>query len=111
MTFKPSIWQPIAIVLSVLNVAAVAYASSQGEPSHAAGHAALALVFGVWAQRLGHRRGKGEPQPPLEALAELEAEVSQLRAELTETQERLDFAERMLAQGQETRRVGPERQN
>jgi hypothetical protein len=31
-----------------------------------------------------------------------------LRDELTETQERLDFAERVLAQGQETRRVGPQ---
>ena len=110
MTFKPSTWQPIAWVLSALNVGALAFAGMQGEPLHAAGHAALALVFGVWAQRLGLRRGKGE-LPPLEALAELEAEVSQLRTELTETQERLDFAERMLAQGQETRRVGPERQN
>jgi hypothetical protein len=111
MTFKPSTWQPIAWMLSAVNVGALAFAGMQGEPLHAAGHAALALGFGVWAQRLGVRRGKSELQPPLEALAELEAEVSQLRAELTETQERLDFAERMLAQGQETRRVGPERQD
>jgi len=35
--------------------------------------------------------------------------MSNVRRELSEAQERLDFAERMLAQGQESRRVGPER--
>jgi hypothetical protein len=34
--------------------------------------------------------------------------VSDQRRELTETQERLDFAERLLAQGRETHRVGLE---
>ena len=34
--------------------------------------------------------------------------MAKLRQELTESQERLDFVERMLAQGRETRRVGPE---
>jgi hypothetical protein len=35
--------------------------------------------------------------------------VSSLRQELGEAQERLDFAERVLAQGAEARRVEPER--
>jgi hypothetical protein len=43
----------------------------------------------------------------LEALDSIEAEVGRLRQELGETQERLDFAERVLAQGQESRRMGP----
>jgi hypothetical protein len=38
----------------------------------------------------------------------LEQEVGTLRQELSETQERLDFAERVLAQGPETRRVAPQ---
>ena len=39
----------------------------------------------------------------------LEVEMGNLRQELSETQERLDFAERLLAQRAEPRRVGPER--
>ena len=39
----------------------------------------------------------------------LENEVGSLRHELNETQERLDFAERLLAQPPESRRVGPDR--
>jgi hypothetical protein len=42
-------------------------------------------------------------------LEALDQEVGALRREMIETQERLDFAERMLAQGQETRRVEPPR--
>ena len=38
----------------------------------------------------------------------LEGEVSHLGRELSEAQERLDFTERVLAQVQESRRVGPE---
>jgi hypothetical protein len=45
----------------------------------------------------------------LEALDAIETEVSGLRRELSETQERLDFTERMLAQGSEARRMDPQR--
>jgi hypothetical protein len=108
MTFKPALWHPIAIVLSVINLVAVGVAAGAAEPWHAAGHAALALAFGLWAQRLRQRQGPGgsEREARLEVL---EADVGNLRLELNETQERLDFAERLLAQGQESRRVGPER--
>ena len=41
-------------------------------------------------------------------LQALDQEVGILRREMIETQERLDFAERLLAQGPETRRVGPQ---
>jgi hypothetical protein len=118
MTFKPAIWYPIAIVLSAGNLVGVGYAAGAGEALHAAAHAALALAFGLWAQRLRQRRlspslGSGEHQAGLEALdglEALEAEVSKLRQEVSETQERLDFAERVLAQRPEAPRVGPQRQ-
>lgn len=40
------------------------------------------------------------------AIEELRAEVDQLRAELSEVHERLDFAERLLARGSEERAKG-----
>jgi hypothetical protein len=104
MTFKSAIWQPIAVVLSAVNLVATGLAAGSAEPWHATVHAALALGFGLWAQRLRKGApGRGELQAGLEAL---ELDVSELRRELSETQERLDFAERMLAQGLESRRVG-----
>lgn len=110
MNFKPAIWYPIAIVLSVVNLVAVGLAAGQSEPWHAAGHAGLGLAFGLWAQRLRQRpRGSELPAPleVLDALDALEAEVSKLRQELSETQERMDFTERVLAKGPESRRMDP----
>jgi hypothetical protein len=116
MTFKPATWYPIAIVLSGINVVAAWFAARQGEPSHAAVHVAIAVGFALWALRLRPRPGAGEPGAGSETLegvqgqfAALEGEMNRLRRELTEAQERLDFVERLLAQGRETRRVGPER--
>jgi len=111
MTFKPAIWSPIAVVLSAINLVAVGFAAGEPQPWHAAIHAALALAFGLWAQRLRQGRGGSELQAPLEvleALDALDADVSKLRQELSETQERLDFAERLLAQKPEARRKDPE---
>jgi hypothetical protein len=105
MTFKPAIWQPIAIVLSVLNLVAGGFAAASAEPWHVTVHAALALAFGLWAQRLGQTSAGRELQAGLEAL---QFELYNLRRELTETQERLDFVERRLAQGPDPHRVGPE---
>ncbi|HJR16745.1 MAG TPA: hypothetical protein VJ808_07820 [Gemmatimonadales bacterium] len=106
MTFKSAIWYPIAGVLSAINLVAVGFAArAPDEPWHAAGHAALALAFGLWAQRVRQRTRGGELQPPFEGLEALEGEVSQLRQEMNEMQERLDFTERVLAQGPEARRV------
>jgi hypothetical protein len=106
MTFRPALWYPIAVVLSVLNVVGVAFAVGPAEPWHATIHAALAVGFGLWAQRLRQGSGSGALQDALQAL---EIEVSALRHELSEAQERLDFAERVMAQKQEAPRVGPER--
>ncbi|MGH7426845.1 MAG: hypothetical protein ACREMW_13870 [Gemmatimonadales bacterium] len=112
MTFKPSTWLPIAVVVTVINVLGAGYAVGTAEPAHAAAHVVLGLVFGLWAYRL--RQGTSESAASaggeLEAGIEaLEFEVSDLRRELSEMQERLDFAERVLAQKPESRRVDPKR--
>ena len=110
MAFKSRIWYPIAVVLSALNLVGVGFAAGEPEPWHAGIHAALALAFGLWAQRLRQGPVVSELQAPnevLDALDALEAEVGRLRQELSETQERMDFTERLLAQGQEGRRAGP----
>ncbi len=101
MTFKPKIWFPIATVLSALNVGAVWFAAVPGEPLHATVHATLAVAFGLWAVRL--RLGTGARGLEAE-LDEMELEMEALRHELAEAQEKVDFAERVLAQGVEQRR-------
>ena len=107
MTFKSRIWQPVAIGLSAVNLVAVGFAASGAEPWHAAVHSVLALAFGLGAERLRQRRvtAGGDLDSGLEAL---ELDVSELRRELTEVQERLDFTERMLTQGAEARRTDAE---
>jgi hypothetical protein len=108
MTFKPRIWQPIALILSAINLVAVGFAASAAEPWHAASHAALAMAFGWWTLRLG-QAGQGAGATALEARVEaLEGELGNLRGELGEAQERLDFAERILARVREERRLGPD---
>ena len=107
MTFKPRIWQPVAILLSAGNLVGVGLAAGAAEPLHAGLHAVLGLAFGLWAQRLGRApSASGDLQAGLEAL---ELEVTDVRRELGEVQERLDFAERLLAQNREAPRVGSER--
>ena len=74
---------------------------------------ALAVAFGLWAGRLRPRPG-GTELPGGSDLQDrfegLEGEMTKLRQELAETQERLDFVERLLAQGRDARRVGPQHQ-
>jgi hypothetical protein len=100
MTFKPSIWYPIAVGLSVINLVAVGFAARPAEPWHATIHAGLALAFGLWARHLRSGTGAGDAQARLE---ELDSEINRLREEVSEMQERLDFAERVLAKGPEPR--------
>ena|SRR5688572_2108051 len=101
MTFRSRIWQPTALILSALNLVGVGMAAGAAEPLHAGIHATLALAFWSWAQRLRQGPREAGRLPRLEAL---ELEVRELRRELGEAQERLDFTERMLAQGVEARR-------
>jgi hypothetical protein len=106
MTFKSWIWQPTALGLTALNLIGVGMAAGAAEPWHAGIHATLALAFWSWAQRLRQAPRESGRLPAVEAL---ELEVGELRRELGEAQERLDFTERMLAQGAEARRTESER--
>jgi hypothetical protein len=60
------------------------------------------------AKVIAQSRVAGDPDTAAHLQA-LDQEVGTLRREMIETQERLDFAERLLAQGPETRRVEPQR--
>jgi len=56
------------------------------------------------------RRVGGERHPPAPALADQDAilaELEQLRQEMNEMQERLDFTERMLARHEDAKRLAP----
>ena len=110
MTFKSRTWFPIAVVLAVANVVATGFAAAGAEPVHASTHAALAVAFAVWAQYLRRRIAGGESEAQidvLDAVDRLDAEVNKLRLEVGEMQERLDFAERLLAKGRDAPRVDP----
>ncbi len=111
MNFKPTVWHPIAIGLAVINAGAAAFAAAQAEPWHATVHVGLAAAFWLWAQRLRFRLEQPQAMVGseiLDRLDALESEVGGMRRELGEAQERLDFAERVLAQQPEQRRLGPE---
>lgn len=113
MALNPKIWYPIAVGATVINVVSAGFAMG---PAHITIHAVLAVGFGLWAQRLRRSKTGGEQlqvdsgatEQLQEGFEALQAEVIRLRQELSETQERVDFVERVLAQGKEARRVGPQ---
>jgi hypothetical protein len=111
VTFKPSVWYPIALAATVINLVGIGFAAQSAEPMHAAIHGVLAVAFALWARRLrlaASPGSSGQSELP-DRLEALDVEVTRLRQELTETQERLDFAERLLAQSREKPRVNPQR--
>lgn len=109
MASKTRFWCVVLVLLSAGNLVSVWFAARSGEPWHATIHAALALAFGLWAQ--GRKRLE-EAQLHAGALDEgneveiaaLGDEVGEVRRELGEVQERLDFAERLLSQAREVDR-------
>ncbi|OLC47099.1 MAG: hypothetical protein AUH68_01680 [Gemmatimonadetes bacterium 13_1_40CM_4_69_5] len=65
----------------------------------------LRPVAAAIAKRIAGEHRSPVPDPPQrDAIA---AEVEQLRQEMTEMQERLDFAERLLAKQRGAERIGP----
>jgi len=54
--FKHRAWIPVAWLLSLANLISVWFAARPAEPTHATGHALLAVLFGLGAQRLGLRK-------------------------------------------------------
>lgn len=93
---------PIALtLLSAGNIAAIyaAVESATPDPMHATLHGVLAVGFAAWAQWAWRRRTETAPASDSQARIEgVETEIDSMRQELLEAQERLDFAERMLAQ-------------
>lgn len=120
MWFKHRAWVPIAWLLSLGNVVAVWFAAQPAEPWHATTHAVLAVGFALGARHLSARRRSpgsygqvpgttGEQVELRQAVAQnelLQETVDGLQPRLQELEERLDFAERMLAQRREADRPG-----
>jgi len=104
MQFKPALWFPIAVILAAGNLIAVPIYAA--EPWHSFAHGAVGVLFAMWAQRLKQRRDverKAVEAGGGERVDVLEDEMTKLRQELNDAQERLDFTERMLTQKDQTR--------
>lgn len=66
----------------------------------------LVKIARLWGP--GAQSQSGPVVQRLEArMEQMEQELATLQHDLSETQERLDFAERMLAQSREGKRIGP----
>lgn len=113
MKFRPTIWFPIAAVLSLLNVVSVWFAAQPAEPMHATIHAVFAVAFGLWAQRLRSAARAGgslkERLDEVEAFRALEGEVGMLREALAESQTRAEFSEALLGRRGESLASEPEK--
>jgi hypothetical protein len=107
---KTRFWNTVLVLLSAGNVVSVWFAAQPGEPLHATIHAALAVAFGLWAQGRMRpevawwRSGALGKESEGESVT-LRDEVGDVRRELGEVQERLDFAERLLSQTREEDRL------
>jgi hypothetical protein len=101
MRFRNRGWIPLAWLASAVNLGAVWFAAAPGEPMHATLHAALAVGFGLGARHLQHRhRALLQDQQLQEVLDEnayLEATNETMQARVRELEERVDFADRLLA--------------
>ena len=109
MVSKTRFWNGVLVLLSAGNLVSVWFAAQPGEAWHATIHGALALGFGLWAQgrmRLEEARSRAgalDNGSEVEIPA-LRDEVGEVRRELGEMHERLDFAERLLSQAREADR-------
>ena len=111
MWFKHRAWIPIAWLLSLGNVVSVWFAAMPAEPGHATAHAALAVLFGVGAQRLMARRrapsGGGEVAMGDERMTRLESAIDAIAVEVERIGEGQRFVTKLLAEpGSELERPG-----
>jgi len=116
MWFRHRAWIPIAWVLSLINVGGVWFAAREGEPWHVTAHALLAILFALGAQRLRARQRPEltsrvvDPTEQGQTLDDVQArlgELDQLKQRMSELEERVDFAERLLVKHREAQRLGP----
>lgn len=107
---RSRVWYALTVTLAVFNAAGYVVVAPLGEPGHALAHAGAATLFGLLAWRIRRRRGAAAlAAGDAERLEAIEAELSDQRRELADAHERLDFAERLLAQAAEERRLQQER--
>jgi hypothetical protein len=109
MALNPRLWRPIAAVLSVANFVGAGIHIGLDQPGNAVMHTLLAAGAAFWTWRLGRPQAPALGNPDTEErMEQLEGELMQQRQELADAQERLDFAERLLAQNAERKRTLPE---
>ena len=103
MALKPGIWLSIAVLFGLGNLVAllVAARTIPPDPLHLAIHVVLIAGAAAWAYRLRVRQRAAQIAPEtadaLDLLEAAEAEAQELRRQLAEAQERLDFSERIRA--------------
>lgn len=109
MRFKHRAWIPVAWALSIINVGAVWFAALPAEPAHATVHALLAAGFALGAQRLtARRRGTASNEDLQQALdqnEQMQQTIDAMDAQVRELEERVDFAERLVAQQKDAARL------
>ena len=111
--FKHRAWIPVAWLLSLLNLVSVGLFAGPGEGLHVTMHAALAVLFGLGAQRLSARRAlmaEADVRARVDALEDRLADLDAARGlerRLPELEERLDFLERALVEVRNRPQIPP----
>ena len=113
MWFKHRAWIPVAWVLSVGNLLGALFAARMMPPTgpwHPAMHLALAVGFAIGARYLMARRRAGtlddQLQQTLDQNEQLQQTLDAMQQRMYELEERVDFAERMLATQRDADRLG-----
>jgi hypothetical protein len=101
VTNKTRFWNAVLMLLSGVNLVAVWFAARPAEPWHATTHAALALGFGLWAQRrmrLVERREPAVASLPDERLERIERAIEAVAIEVERIGEMQRFTAKIPAQ-------------
>lgn len=110
MWFTHRAWIPVAWLLSLGNLIAVWFAARPAEPWHATIHALLATLFALGARRLMARRRADAEYEHLQHTTDQKEHLRQtiegMQPRLQELEERVDFAERLLAKFRDSDRLG-----
>lgn len=110
MWFKHRAWIPVAWFLSIGNLVAVWFAARPAEPWHASAHALLAVAFALGARRLMARQRAGaqneDVQQTIDQNEHVQQTIEDMQPRLQELEERVDFAERLLAKNRDAERRG-----
>lgn len=107
--FKHPAWIPVGWLLCLGNLGAVWFAARPAEPWHATSHALLAVGFALGARHLMARRRAEAPseqlRQTLDQNEQLQQTVEDMHSQVQELKERVDFAERLLAQHRDASRL------